>query len=321
MNAATPPVPTSASDEYAAVLAHVRELYGRPYDITSMESIVAQSRQIIAEFPCVGGTKPEPLHTTSISQVSVNGVPGEWVCAEGASPDVRLLWIHGGGWICGKPAHYRTLTEALSAETKASVLAIDYRKAPENPFPAGLDDCVAAWMWMRDHGPHAPASARTCWLAGDSAGGNLTLSTMLRLRERGLPLPHAAATIGAAADLTGGSPSLQTQAHLDPELKPEAMAFFVAAYLQGLHAPNDPFVSPVHAELHGLPPTLMHVGEWEVLRDDTLRVAAKAKAAGSNFEAKVWPEMIHVFEIFVHMLPEAQRSVREISDFLKRHSS
>ncbi len=315
------PQPQNASPEYAAVLEHVRELYGRPYDTTSVETIIAQSRAQAGEFTCVGGAEPKLQSTTSVTQVFANGVPAEWVVAEGAREDTRLLWVHGGGWICGAPAHYRILTEALSAQCRASVLAINYRKAPEHPYPAGLEDCEAAWLWMRDTGPKGTATARTAWIAGDSAGGNLALALMLRLRERGLALPHAAATIGAATDLTCGSTSLETRAALDPEIKPEALDFMVRCYVQDSTPIDHPHVSPLHGELHGLPPTFMSVGDWEVLLDDTLRYAEKARAAGSPVETKVWPEMIHVFEIFVHALPEARASVREISAFLRQYEN
>jgi acetyl esterase/lipase len=314
------PPPVEASQDYARVLEHVDHVFSRAYDTTSLEVIVEQARAQTIDFAHFGGHEPVLDGETIVTPVSANGVPAEWICAKGARDDSRLLWIHGGGWVSGTAASYRGLTEALSAAARASVLAIDYARAPERPYPEGLDDCETAWLWMRDTGPQGSASARSAWVAGDSAGGNLTLALMLRLRDHGLPLPAAAATTGAATDLTGSTPSFETHAHLDSIINAQGAQFMSRCYLSGGAAPTEPLVSPLHGDLHGLPPTLMHVGGWEVLLDDTLRFAEKARAAGSPVQAKVWPEMIHVFELFVQVLPEAQQAVREIGAFLQRHA-
>lgn len=307
------------SNEYTRVLAHVRALYGREWDTSSLEEIVAQSRALLVEFARIDGRDPALDPSTRIEAVDAGGVPAEWVLAQGSTPDRRLLWIHGGGWTSGSPADYRTITEFLSREARASVLAIDYRLAPEHPFPAGLDDCATTWAWLGDNGPHGAAPAKARHMAGDSAGGNLALALLLRLKEEGGCLPHAVATMGAATDLTASSPSMKTRADLDPELNEAGVRF-----LAGVYAGRDvdiahPHVSPLMGDLSGLPPILMHVGDWEILLDDTLRFADKARDAGSPVTATVWPQMIHVFEVFAHVLPEARRSLGEIAAFLRSH--
>jgi acetyl esterase/lipase len=309
------------SPEYQRVLDHVYALYGRAWDTSSLAAIVAQSRALLVEFARIDGREPEPDAATAIRPADADGVPGEWVVARGAETGRRLMWVHGGGWISGSPADYRTITETLSREARASVLALDYRLAPEHPFPAGLNDCARAWEWLCANGPDGAAPARALHLAGDSAGANLALALLLRLKDMGGRLPDAAATIGAATDLTASSPSMQTRASLDPELNEAGVRFLAGVYAGRGTDLAHPHLSPLMGDLSGLPPLLMHVGDREILLDDTLRFAHKARAAGSPVEAAVWPEMIHVFEVFAHVLPEARQSLKAIAAFLLAHEA
>jgi acetyl esterase/lipase len=247
-------------------------------------------------------------------------VAAEWVLTPRSDPDRRLLWIHGGGWVACHPVDYRNINEVLAHEAGASVLAIDYRLAPEHPFPAGLDDCAAAYRWLRDNGPKGRARARSLWVAGDSAGGNLTLALLLRLKREGATLPAAAATLGAATDLTGASPSMVTRADADVMVSKAGLGRVARLYVQDGTPLNDPLVSPLNGDLRGLPPLRMHVGDREVLLDDTLRFAERARAAGVHVETQVWPDMIHVFEGFCHMLPEGRASLGAIAAFLRAHA-
>ncbi|MEX2649056.1 MAG: alpha/beta hydrolase [Alphaproteobacteria bacterium] len=304
------------SPEYARVLAYLAERYGtRSASALTDAEYVAQSRAANSGYADVDGVPPPLAPDTTITPVSAGGVPGEWVRASGSDPARRLLWIHGGGWIACAPADYRNITEHLSRALGAVVLAIDYRLAPEHPFPAGLDDCLAAYRWLGDNGP-----ATALWVAGDSAGGNLTLALLLRLKTTGETMPDAAATIGAATDFTGSGTSMRTRADVDVMIAPEALARLGRLYVQDRTPLTDPLVSPLFGDLARLPPIRMHVGDREVLLDDTLRFAAKARAAGVHVEHKVWPDMIHVFEGFCHVLPEARQSLDEIAAFLGRHT-
>ena len=153
------------------------------------------------------GIAPSIAPDTSVAAVSADGVPCEWVVVPGADPGRRLLWIHGGGWVAGTLDGYRHQVEALSRATGMAVLAVDYRLAPEHPFPAGLDHCLKAWIWLLEIGPEGSGAPRVAMLAGDSAGGNLTFALMLRLRDEGRPLPAAAAAFAPATDFEGRSPS------------------------------------------------------------------------------------------------------------------
>lgn len=310
-----------ASPENYRVLNHIRALYAeRFFEGQDVDSIVAGNRALMAEYANVGGIRPVLAPETEITPVRARGVPCEWVRAAGADPNLRLYWIHGGGWISGSPADYRHVAEALSRYARASVMAVDYRLAPEHPFPAGLDDCLAAYRWLLDHGPEGPGKARSSWIAGDSAGGNLSLALLLKLRDAGEPMPAAVATLGAATDLTGSGASMESRAALDPMISKQGVDFVARLYVQDSTPLIDPLVSPLFGDLRDLPPLLMHVGDHEALLDDSVRFAERAVAAGSLARVKVWPEMIHVFESFCHVLPEGRQSLEEIGEFLAGHS-
>ena len=241
----------------------------------------------------------------------LGGVPGEW--AETAAPRAgrerpALLYLHGGGFIACSARMYRPVTGRL-ARGGFRVFAPDYRLAPEHPFPAAVEDGTAAWADLAARGPAV--------IAGDSAGGNLALAAMIEARRLGLPLPAAAALFSPATDLIGRSASLRTNARRDAMFRPEALARLVPAYLGGAD-PADPRASPIEADLTGFPPLLLHVGAREVLRDDALRLAEKARAAGVGVALTVFPVVPHAWQLADGFLPEARRSLIEASVFLRR---
>jgi len=249
--------------------------------------------------------------------VDAAGVAAEWVVAENADPDRRLLYIHGGSWISGSPKGYRGLTSRLSRATGCAVLSVDYRLAPEHPFPAGLYDCCDAYQWMLDNGPQGFAPAIATVVCGDSAGGNLALSTVLRLQNLKITRPDAVIALSAAVDFTAGSPSIETRAERDPIIHP---AIFEA--LQGLYLPKgqdlkDPYVSPLFGDLSHFPPLLLQVGDAEVLLDESTRMAEQARAQGCDVTLQVWDEMPHVFQGYAPFLPEANRAIACIGEFVK----
>jgi acetyl esterase/lipase len=241
-------------------------------------------------------------------------VPCEWVVAPGADADLRLLYLHGGGFVSGSPGNYLPLAADLSAAANCSVLLPDYGLAPEHPFPAAIEDCVRAHEWMRHHGPAGPGPAKATFIAGDSAGGGLTLATVQALRDRRLPLPRAAMPLSACTDLTLASESMRTEK--DPICSARCMPIFAELYL-GKTDPRHPLASPVFADFTGIPPLLIQVGEHEMLRDDSRRVAAKAKADGVDVTLEVWPGMFHVFQI--HGLPESRQAVEHLAAFMRKH--
>jgi acetyl esterase/lipase len=259
-----------------------------------------------------------PPEVASVNRIEAAGIPGEWVTAPGASPVDRLLYLHGGGYVSGSAAAYRPFTATLSRITGCSVLAIDYRLGPENPFPAAVDDAVDAFQWMLRFGPAARLSARSTFLAGDSAGGGLTFAAMLAMRDAGLPLPNAAVAICPYADLAHTGESVQSRAATDVINRPSWLSLYADNYLAGA-SPYHPLASPLYGNPAGLPPLLIQVGDAEIIRDDSTRFAKKAKACGVDVTLEVWPEMMHVWHIREPSFPEARDATAAIARFVQDH--
>jgi acetyl esterase/lipase len=260
------------------------------------------------------GSRREPtIKNVRLIRSKIGKIPCEWVLAPGADRDVRLLYLHGGGFVSGSGAFYLTLAAHISAEAKCAVLLPDYRLAPEHPFPAGLEDCIAAHGWIVSNGPSGPGPAKATFIAGDSAGGSLTLATLLALRDRRLPLPQGGIPLSPTTDLTLASESLKTVD--DPIISARTMPIFKDLYL-GKTDPRNPLASPVFGDYRGIPPLLIQVGEHEMLRDDSIRVADKARSDGIQVKLEVWQGMFHVFQSHEPLLPEARESIEHIADFI-----
>jgi cation diffusion facilitator CzcD-associated flavoprotein CzcO/acetyl esterase/lipase len=245
----------------------------------------------------------------------VGGVAGEWVEAHAGARGPTLLYLHGGGFVGCAPRTHRALTAAFALQG-FRVFVPDYRLAPEHPFPAACDDALAAWRALA--AAAGPDAAQRMVVAGDSAGGNLALTLMLDLRAAGEPLPAAAALFSPVTDLTGGSASLQENAARDAMFRGDCLHHLADAYLAGADAAH-PRASPLLADLHGLPPLLVHVAADEALRDDSVRLADKARAAGVRVDLSVWPGVPHVWQL-IHQLPEARASIGGAAAFL-RHAA
>lgn len=249
-----------------------------------------------------------------IEEPDLGGIPAERLSAPGTREDAAFLYIHGGGFVAGSPRTHRPLTWRLTKEIGVPVYAIDYRLAPEHPYPAGLDDCVAAYKGLLDKG----ISAKSILVGGDSAGGNLTLALALRLTAEGLPLPAALICLSPATDMTGSGDSRHSNAEADSMFVPEMMDSLKPVYFDGTDE-RDPFVSPLYGDLSGFPPTLFQVGEREMLRDDSTRMAAALKSAGAEAVLEVWPKVWHVWQLNADMLPEAREAIAHIVRFAKQH--
>jgi acetyl esterase/lipase len=261
------------------------------------------------------GTRREPtIKDVELIRTKIDDIPGEWVLAPGADPDLRLLYLHGGGFVSGSGGFYLAMAAHISAAAKCAVLLPDYRLAPEHRFPAGLEDCIASHEWMRANGPAGAKPATATFIAGDSAGGNLTLVTLLALRDRKLPLPAGGISISPTTDLTLASESLKTDD--DPIISAKTMPVFREHYL-GKGDPKDPLASPVFGDYRGIPPLLIQVGEHEMLHDDSLRVADKARHDGAKVQLEDWPGMFHVFQSHEPLLPEGREAIDHIAEFMR----
>jgi monoterpene epsilon-lactone hydrolase len=245
--------------------------------------------------------------------VSAGGVDGEWISPANAPPDMAILYFHGGGFRLGSVASHRDLMAQIALASGCRVLAINYRLAPEHRFPAALDDALAAYGWMLNRGLKPENIA----FAGDSAGGNLVLSAMLALRERSLPPPVAAVLMSPWTDLAATGTSYVSRAEADPIHQRSMILALAKNYLGGRGDPCDPLVSPLYADLRGLPPLLIQVGDRETVLDDSVMFADKARASGIDVNLEVWDGMIHVFQMFE--LPEAHQAIASIAGFLNRH--
>ena len=263
------------------------------------------------------GSRQEPtVSGVKLAKVKVGDIPCKWILTPDADPAVRLLYLHGGGWVSGSGGNYLPLAAEISRAAKCVVLLPDYRLAPEHPFPAGLDDCVAAHDWLVVNGPTGPGAAKATFVAGDSAGGNLTLATLLAIKERQRSLPAGVIAISPGTDFTLSSQSLTSV--YDPIISSRTMPEFRSRYLAKTD-PHEPLASPVFGDFRGLPPILIQTGEHEMLRDDSIRVAKKARADGTPVTLEIWPGMVHVFQI--RGLPESREAIRRIGAFVNSRAA
>jgi acetyl esterase/lipase len=253
---------------------------------------------------------PVPEDVT-IEDLRIDGRPARWVAAPGARPECAVLYLHGGGYVLGSLDTHREMMARVSGATQARVLGIDYRLAPEHPYPAALDDAVAGYRWLLERG----LEPTRLLIAGDSAGGGLTVATLVKLRELGVPRPAAGVLFSPWTDLTGSGDSVRTRAAADPMIRPEMLATLAAHYHAATPA-SHPLVSPLFADLGGLPPLLVQVGEDEILLDDATRLAARAQAAGVTVELTVWSGAFHVFQMFPQ-LPEAAEALAQVARFAR----
>jgi len=246
-----------------------------------------------------------------VERTSAGGVPGAWIGTPGARDDAALLYLHGGGYILGSVQTHTELCARIARATGVRALAIDYRLAPEHPYPAAVEDAVAAFRWLRGQGLDPARIA----IAGDSAGGGLVLATLVALRERGEALPACAVCLSPFTDLSGAG---QPDANDDPLLTPEAIQMMAATYLQGADA-RQPTASPVFADFRGFPPLLLQVGTRERLLPDSLRVAERARSAGVDVTVERGEGLIHVWHLFGPDVPESRDAVAGIGAFVRKH--
>ena len=260
--------------------------------------------------------------------VDAAGVKAEWVLAPNVDTSRRLLYIHGGAYTMGSPKSHRRLTSKFSEVANAAVLSIDYRLMPEHPRMAGVEDSRTAYRWLLDNGPDGASAASAVFVAGDSAGGNLTLSLIAWVRDQGLRAPNAAVALSPSTDGSLGSPSLKGNLATDPMLGPlfksltkiPRTGLLWGGWIANRVRPCDPVVSPVFGDLSRLPPLLVHASEAEMLLDDSRRYVNKAIAAGSPVTLQTWQHMVHVWQIYHPELPEGREAMEEIGKFLRARS-
>jgi acetyl esterase/lipase len=280
----------------------------RPVHEPSVEELRAGMEAMTTAFPL-----PEDVTSTT---VSAGGVPAVWVTTPGIDEDRVVLYLHGGGYCLGSINTHRDLAQRVSRAAGARVLLIDYRLAPEHPHPAAVDDAMAAYRWLLNQG----VSPARLAIAGDSAGGGLTVATLVALRDAGVTLPAAAVCLSPWVDLEGIGESMTSKASVDPMIRVEPLRRLGKLYL-GTHDPRTPLAAPLYADLSGLPPLYIQVGTAETLLDDSTRIAERARKAGVTVTLEPWEDMIHVFQAFAVLLPEGQQAIDRIGTFLRERTA
>jgi monoterpene epsilon-lactone hydrolase len=252
---------------------------------------------------------------STINPVLINELPAEWVRVQSSHQECAILYLHGGAFVMGSPKTHRELAARLSAETGTGLLVLDYRLSPEHPFPAAIEDTISAYDWLLEQG-YAPERVV---IGGDSAGGSLTIQTLLALRENGKQLPVAGFCMSPPLDwVRFDGESYQTRARVDPWITEEMCRFTGGLYV-GENDPATPLLNPLDMDLMGLPPLCIHTGDDEVLLSDSVRLVKHAQAAGVEVEFKIWTGMWHVFQTNAALVPEARQSIAEISKFVMNH--
>jgi len=256
-----------------------------------------------------------PPKKVSMRTILADNIPSEWLEPCNLETQRVILYLHGGGYTICSPATHRMLTSHLALLAQARLLVPAYRLAPEYPFPAALEDALTAYHWLLKQGVLPEHIA----IGGDSAGGGLTVSTAVSLRDAGEPLPAALFLISPWTDLTFSGESYHTRRKVDPIFSKEhGGPDFVPAYV-GKDNPANPLISPLFADLQDLPPMLIHVGDHEVLLNDSTLLAERAKGAQVNVEIEIWEGMWHVWHVFAPYVPESQRAIEQIGAFIQRH--
>ena len=275
----------------------------------------AKSGDLIKERESMNKMSAMSVKCKSGRLEALGGVPGEWHEAQLGSKETVILYLHGGGYVLGSPTSHRGLAGLMANLAQARVFVLDYRLAPETPFPGALDDAISAYKALLENGEKPEKIV----IAGDSAGGGLAVALMVALKEEGVPLPAAGVCLSPWADLSFSGDSMQTNANADSILCNESLAWLGGQYLADL-APNDSRVSPIFADLTGLPPLLIQVGSDEVLLDDAVRLNKVAKKAGVDSTLEIWSGQVHVWQLMSKLIPEARQALQGIGTFIKTHT-
>ena len=270
-----------------------------------------------AQFERIAGAFLVRAMGVAVEQTQIAGVNVDWLRPKNAREDKVLLYLHGGAYVIGSPRTHRQLVSHTARAAGVVAVLPDYRLAPEHPFPAAIDDAVAVYNGLLASG----FKPEDIIISGDSAGGGLSVATLLQLRHAGLPMPAAAVLLSPFLDVTGSGESATTRADRDPWFDVADLHVVAAYYCPDESEWQNPLVSPVFANVAGLPPMLIQVGDDEILLSDSTRLAKKLEAEGVAVELEVWPHMWHVFQMFIRKMPESGAAVRKIAAYIQMRFS
>jgi acetyl esterase/lipase len=257
-------------------------------------------------------TKMRPADGVQIRHANIAGIECDWLVPEGCDDAPVLYYLHGGAYVMGSPKTHRRMVSHIIRRAGMRALLPDYRLAPEHPFPASLEDSTSVYRALIKGG----ADPTNMAIGGDSAGGNLAMATLLALRDTGDPLPATCFLLSPWLDLAAKGESHETRAEHDPWFRPEDMPEVVKKYCSEYDLKN-PLVSPVYADASDLPPTLIQVGDHEILLSDSIRLADNIEKAGGEVTLQIWPEMWHVFQFFIGQMPESKKAIKRIAEYLR----
>jgi epsilon-lactone hydrolase len=292
------------SPELQLVLEQQRQFAQQFAKAKTPQEMRAMMAAGFSAFPSANEVKCEP--------VNANGVKAEWVAATDAAPDRVILYLHGGGYVMGSIETHRELAARLSKAAKARVLLIDYRLAPENPFPAAVDDSMTSYRWLLAQG----CKPERIVVGGDSAGGGLAVSTLIALRDVGAPAPAAGVCLSPWVDFEAEGESMSSRAAQDPMVSRDMVMAMAKLYVGEKGNLREPLAAPLNASLNGLPPLFIQVGDAEVLLDDSTRLADRAEEADVDVTLQIWDEMPHVWHLAAPVLPEGQEAIEKIGKFV-----
>ena len=248
----------------------------------------------------------------AVEATTVNGLYAEWLRPKKSANGKVLLYLHGGAYLVGSCRTHRQMVSHIARAAGINALVPEYRLAPEHPFPAAIEDAVGVYRWLLANG----YNSADVFIAGDSAGGGLTVATLLELRHAGIPMPAAVVLLSPFLDVTASGESAKTRADQDPWFDAKDMFVVTDNYCPPGTDPKNPLVSPVFANVAGLPPAYIQVGDDEILLSDSTRFADKMKGEGLDIEIEIWPEMWHVFQLFIGKMPESRRAIKRIGAYI-----
>lgn len=278
-------------------------------DWSKYDSILSFRKQV-EEGAGKFGSLPEDI---KVSPINIDGLYAEWIKPAQSTKNKVILYFHGGGYVSGTCHSHRSITAKFVKSSGIGALLFEYRLAPEEPYPAALEDSLAAYHWLLEQGI-APSNIV---FVGDSAGGGLCLATLLAIRDEGIPLPAAAVAYSPVTDFKCTGDTHRTKAKIC--LSPEGMTPALAKHYSGNEDPGLPYISPLYGNLYGLPPLLIYAGEDEILCDDAVKFAEKAKVAGVNVTLRIGEKMFHCYPAMAPLFPEATEALQEICSFINKY--
>jgi monoterpene epsilon-lactone hydrolase len=294
-----------------SIRSRVFYLFLKYYNSRSDKNATLQQRRVILE----DGARNLPMPpNVEVKRTTVGNIAAEWLRPVGTTDNRAVLYLHGGAYTMGSCTTHRALASRIAIASQTPALLPEFRLAPEYPFPAALEDGVAIYRWLIEQG----ISPQKMVVAGDSSGGGLAIALTVLLRDKNVPLPAAITCLSPWADLELTGESLTTRAQVDPMCSLEESQYHAVHYI-GKHDARAPLVSPIYADLHGLPPILIQVGDREILLSDAIRLTEHARKDGVDAELEVWDGMWHVWHLFARYVPEGQRAIDKIGAFIRKY--